>query len=255
MEEDIKRVQTRLLEMAKVVAEILNQHNIPHMLSFGTLLGAVRHGGFVPWDDDFDFLILNEHYDDAIDCLRSELPANLFLEDEESEPKYFHAWAHVKDLNTRADFEHFKQDGLYAHQGVSIDLYRLEKVKLKDLIVRAEDEYLNYIFRRMDLGLMEDDEVKQRFSKLSDIVNYFWKMRIKTDDLESINRDVYATLYTNRVFFELEDILPLRKYRFEDTEFWGPNGADAVLKRLYGDYMKLPPVEKRIPHYSHVEFL
>jgi lipopolysaccharide cholinephosphotransferase len=84
--------------MASIIEEILDRHGIPHMLAFGSLLGAVRHRGFIPWDDDFDFLIFNEYYSEAIEVLRTELPDDCFLEDEKTEPKYFHAWAHVKDL-------------------------------------------------------------------------------------------------------------------------------------------------------------
>ena len=55
---DIKRVQKRLLEMGTVIARILEKHDIPYMITFGTLLGAVRHHGFIPWDDDFDIFLL-----------------------------------------------------------------------------------------------------------------------------------------------------------------------------------------------------
>ena len=71
---DIKRVQNRLLEMAKATAAILEKNNIPYQIAFGTLLGAVRHGGFIPWDDDFDFLLFDDSYDKATEALARELP-------------------------------------------------------------------------------------------------------------------------------------------------------------------------------------
>ena len=70
--ETLKKVQGRLLEMAKSICSILEKNDIPYMLAVGTLLGAVRHQGFIPWDDDFDIFIFDDVYEDAIKCLRKE---------------------------------------------------------------------------------------------------------------------------------------------------------------------------------------
>ena len=121
---DIKRVQKRLLEIGKNIATILESNNIPYIITFGTLLGAVRHGGFIPWDDDFDFFLFDDIYDKAIELLRKNLPNDMFLEDEKSELKYFHGWAHVKDMNSEVYCEQFPQDNLYNHHGLSVDLYK-----------------------------------------------------------------------------------------------------------------------------------
>ena len=102
MEADIRRTQNRLLEMAKQVTAILDKHNIRYTMYYGTLLGAIRHKGFIPWDDDFDLGVLDEQYDEGMEWLRMEMPESLFLEDGKSEPLYFHAWAHVADLKTMA---------------------------------------------------------------------------------------------------------------------------------------------------------
>ncbi|WP_026664788.1 LicD family protein [Butyrivibrio sp. FC2001] len=252
---ELDKVQVRLTEMACVIEDILNKHAISHSIMNGTLLGAVRHGGFVPWDDDYDFVVFNENYDEALDCLRKELPDWLFLEDEKSEPLYFHAWAHVKDLNTSAECKHFLQDNLYSHHGLSIDLYRIERLKLRNLCARGEEEYVNYISRGRMLGTMDDEEVKERLGKLEWITSNFWNYRMRSEDVKSIEREVYASVYTSRNYYEIEDFFPLKKYKFGDAEFWGPNDGDAVLTKCYGDYMELPPEEKRIPHYSKVEFL
>ena len=68
-------------------------------------------------------------------------------------------------------------------------------------------------------------------------------------------KEMYAfyLIYNDRLF--VDELFPLKKYTFEDTVFYGPQNAEALLSRCYGDFMQLPPVEKRHPHYSNVEFL
>ena len=63
----------------------------------------------------------------------------------------------------------------------------------------------------------------------------------------------FSIIYNDRIF--IDEMFPLKKYKFEDTEFYGPQKAEALLSRCYGDYMQLPPIEKRKPHYSNVKFL
>ena len=159
---DLKRVQKRLLEMAVKIASILEKHEIPYTIAFGTLLGAVRHGDFIPWDDDFDFFLFSDTYEKAMGLLSKELPADMFLENEQTEPKYFHAWAHVKDLNSECRCEHYPHDELYSHHGISVDLYKLTRIKEKDFARFRYVEALAYIERRRALGFITEEDFKKR---------------------------------------------------------------------------------------------
>ncbi len=256
MDNTLKKSQDRLVEMAKQVAAILDKHKIRHTMYYGTLLGAVRHKGFIPWDDDFDFCVLDADYDEGIRWLREELTEDLFVEDEKSEPLYFHAWAHVKDLKSEVSCNYYLQDNYYAHHGLSIDLYRIKKVKVRDLCDTADMEFLRYITRRRKLGLMSDEEYEKRLDFFGRIDTNFWINASKTETMDIINREVYSNVYTSRTKLELADFLPFKKYQFEDTEFWGPHNSDAILKIFYGkDYMELPPKELRKSHYTDVKFL
>ena len=111
--EEVKRIQSRLLEMAVAVRDILEKHHIPYFLTYGSLLGAVRHQGFIPWDDDFDLYLFDDSYDEAMKVLGAELPGDMFLEYWETEPLFFHAWAHVKDMHSRTECESFPQENFF----------------------------------------------------------------------------------------------------------------------------------------------
>ena len=138
--------------MAESVTRVLEKHEIPYMITLGTLLGAIRHGGFIPWDTDFDLHMFDETYDDGIEVLRENLPESLFLEDERSEPLYFHGWAHVKDTKSELINERYPQDNVYSHHGLSLDLYRLHKTMKKDVMDYINSENKKYILRRYNKG-------------------------------------------------------------------------------------------------------
>ncbi len=245
-----RAVQDRLLKMGKAITSVLEKHQIPYMMAYGTLLGAVRHHGFIPWDDDFDLYLFDDSYDRAVDSLREELTADLFVEDEKTEPLYFHSWAHVKDSNSETYCDSFPQDNVYAHKGISLDLYRTKKMPRCELRHYLNQENRFYIERRREKGLMTDREYTDRMRRLEKAVE---------DEEREQSRDqteVYALVNAYRCKEMLpEDIFPLRKYVFEDATFYGPGHAEAVLESIYGDWRKLPPEENRLRHYSSVRLI
>lgn len=243
---DIKRVQKRLLEMGSAIAGILERHDVPYMITFGTLLGAVRHGGFIPWDDDFDMFLFDDTYDVAMEILKSELPNDMFLENKDTEPLYFHSWAHVKDKKTITSCKQFPHDNAYVHKGLSVDLYRAIKIKECDLDSFLIKEHIAYLERRNEIGYLPNDifEIKRK------------ELNRKLKDLYVVDsdREVFGMTLGERKM-EIEDVFPLKKIEFEGVSYLGPYNPDKLLKHFYGNYMELPPLEHRVPHYDSVEFL
>ena len=244
---DIKRVQKKLLEMGKNIASILEANNVPYIITFGTLLGAVRHGGFIPWDDDFDFFLFDDTYDAAIELLRKELPKDMFLEDEKSELKYFHGWAHVKDMNSEVYCEQFPQDNLYNHHGLSVDLFKCKRIHSSELLDYRIVEMEKYLKRKLDKGIMD----LSSYNSQRDILKEAIEKEEKNNPIE--DSFIYGMAVKERFMFE-KDIFPLKKYLFDGVEFWGPNDSNSILKHFYGDYMQLPSEENRLTHYSKVVF-
>jgi lipopolysaccharide cholinephosphotransferase len=244
---DLGRVQARLLEMGKTVAEVLERNSVPYMIAYGTLLGAVRHGGFIPWDCDFDLLLFDETYGRGIEALRAALPEDLFVEDQQSEPKYFHAWAHVKDLRSEVKCSQFPQDSVYAHHGLCVDLYRCKRMRLGELRAYRLREAGFYVDRLQAKGVLSATEAatkREAISKQLDSLN----VNPSETDLPVLG------LFGRVPYFRCADVFPLRKYRFADVEFLGPCHADLILHQSYGNYMEVPPESARASLYDWVEF-
>ena len=242
----IKEIQLKLFYMGKSICDILEKHEIPYIITFGTLLGAVRHKGFIPWDDDFDLFLFDDTYDKALEVLRKELPNDMFVEYYDSEPKFFHAWARVKDKTTECDYDMFPQDKIYNFKGLIVDLYKLIKMEEKDIDLFRLRENKLYQERKYKLGLISKENFDLKNNELDNLIKI---EQMKSDNIES--NVAYGMTLNERVAY-IEEIFPLKRYKFEDYEFWGPNNFDSMLTRFYGDYMKLPEVLKRKPHYLKV---
>lgn len=244
----LRKAQLRMLDILKEVDQICRKHNIPYFLESGTLLGAVRHGGFIPWDDDVDITIMRKDYPRLRQYLKEELPDTFVLQDTKSDPNYPMLLAKVRD--TKSYFEEEYTDNL-KYKGIYIDIFTLEKVpcwKWK--------QFLDYVYghcvRSMHHYYSKKDKI---FSSI--FFPFVWVMVAIT---RAINYIIPSTKYSYEygrktyVRYDIRDIFPLREIQFESGTFFVPKNYDALLKVCYGDYMQIPPQEKRVVHSNKIEF-
>lgn len=251
--QDIKKVQCRLLEMAICVRDILDKNEIPYFLAFGTLLGAVRHGGFVPWDDDLDLFLFDESYDRAMEVLEREMPEEFVVHSRKNDPLYFKAWTSVRDTKTDvvdAGLYHADHARL-GYQCLALDLYRMKKMPRYYVPFYKIDEAVVFFQRKLETGLIDQATHDKEIESLEASRAQLMENRSEEDD----ETEVFAFMITLRRPFLIDEILPLKEFTFEGVSFKGPANSDAVLTSSYGDYLNLPKYADRKPHHTKVTFM
>lgn len=255
----LQQVQQRLLAIAVNVDTICQKHDIPFYMTVGTMLGAVRHKGFIPWDDDMDFGVPFQYYEQLISALKSELPANMRCITYDNSNNYKLPWIKVEDCETIA-FDNSLNIPKNSFPGITIDIFPLVSCQKGKCFVLVKTIQLLLTMRRVAYDKNPKNGILKNCAK--------WFIRkIMPFSSEAICKKIYSLMnnfkpgeyYINPVdpvylnkYFRQNWFLPLKRYSFEDKEFYGINNYHNYLTLIYKDYMTLPPEEKRRIHCDNV---
>lgn len=259
--EELRTVQLAMLEILKDVDCVCRKHNIKYWLTSGTLLGAVRHNGFIPWDDDLDIAMLREDYDHFLEIAQKEFGNRYFLQNWQTEKNYGLPFSKVRKNKT--EYIEAGSRDTYTNHGLYIDVFCFENypefTKQQEIIkynmnityrlILVKSGYKPWIkenhidwkkwvvylpFRFLSL-FKNTNKLKKKYAEAISIANDRKTNRVFNSDVPKS-----FTLPMDRKLFERT-----KMHLFEDGEFPIPIGFDSVLTTLYGDYMTPPPVEKR----------
>ena len=255
----LRELQLFELQMLQDIAKTCDELNIRYFLTDGTLLGAVRHKGFIPWDDDIDLTMPYDDYKRFLALAQERLGEQYFVQNMATEPNFHCSFTRVRRNGTAAI--NAGKDKWNVHQGVWVDIFPLIPVKGK-LDFRVKHRILSFCnFIHVDslFSAYEQDYLKLLGPVGFRLVKTFHKlpMGMRTrlhmwivDRLgKGKSRTYYSELWGNITAMYPASIFENReKLEFEGQLFYATKEYDRFLKVAYGDYMKLPPVEKRKIH-------
>ena len=238
-QEILEKLWEHELIILNEIDRICKKNDITYFIMWGTLIGAVRHKGFIPWDDDIDISMPMKDYKKFLKVAPKELTEGFFLQTSKTDkfhPTYF---AKVR-LNNTAFYS--KEDkNLKKHHGIFVDIIPLYSYNNPPSIFSKTKRMIGERLTLAVAGKRENTSVGNRFMKmLPDWILY---------RLRDIFRDIHGKLfYSWGYYFEKEDFLPAVDIEFCGKNYPAPNKYDKVLRNIYGDYMQLPPEEKQVAH-------
>lgn len=250
----LRRIQLRLVDILVEIDKICRKHDINYWIDFGSLLGAVRHGGFIPWDDDIDVAMPTDDMHRFLEIAPKELPDFLFLQTRETEPNFRRTLRRVRDNNSLfiTKNEDFTKE---YHKGLYIDLFEVVPYptvnrKLQKTIMHWYSKTTIFFFIKHDVTL-KNHIAAITFPIIRAGLHILWAM-LNLKPKNKLGYEKHFSVYGNS--YSKDMVFPLKDITFEEHSFRAPADPDRYLTSIYGNYMTIPPKEKRATHIIHVSF-
>lgn len=253
-DEQLRKMQLLQLDMMVELDRICRKHDIKYCITYGTMIGAVRHKGYIPWDDDADISMLREEYEKFKSVADQLDPSICYFQDHTTDPGY--RWGYGKLRRTGTTFVRLGQEHLRCKTGVFIDIFPLDDVpngRLAQLLHTAYCDLLRKILWS-EVGKYSAKGLEQLWYRiLAHIPVKIVFSQLKR--MSAISRNSSSNHVRTLTFplfrkhdLKKEWLLDRSEYEFEGRLFFGPTDYDAYLKSQYGDYMTLPPENERKGH-------
>ncbi|MBQ8729870.1 MAG: LicD family protein [Lachnospiraceae bacterium] len=261
-QETLRKAQLKMVEILEAIDNVCKKNDIEYFLCYGTLLGAVRHNGFIPWDDDCDIVMMKEHYERFIQCAERDLPSTFFLQHNGTDKAYTKKVTKVRMKDTKF-IEHDESDNEKYCQGLFVDIfvwdyhYGFEKSLTKCLRSIAalrykRKKYKKGSLKRVLVHLLTAIPYLVGYSTVQKVYCALSKIWCNNKDLQWLGREAKLQ---DCVFVKKSVIYPIRyDVGFEGRFFPVPNDYEKFLKDRYGDYMTPPPeCERELRHAKYIE--
>ena len=221
----LRDIQLANRGMLKCLDEICSKYNINYWLDFGTLLGAVRHRGFIPWDDDVDLGMMRDDYDKFAQILEKE---------KETYPDLYIDYCFNNVNKCFVKMKHRKSENLF----VDIFPYDFYYKKLNQDEKQELSQKIHKISHSKKRFFLKEESLLKHFKKNTNKILEGYDLKKEKEPAIFMGID-YPHGHGNKVY-DYEQIFPLQKLEFEDCEFLVPNKPHEILKSIYGDYTSIP---------------
>lgn len=259
------KIKLILLDILIKIDRICRENSLTYFLGFGTLLGAIRHKGFIPWDDDVDIMMPRRDYNKLIELMKGERDGLRFITFE-TDPQYIYSFGKICDTST-----HLREIGYKEVQnmGVYVDVFPIDnqpnsiraakwqasKLRLLTSLLysSAQTHYhrsaRKWYYEPLKFALYPAAKLFGTRFWLKAVSNLAQKYNRQPSKYCGVNTAPTKVRILERAFFTKRI-----EWEFEGYRFFVPQKYDAVLKAFYGDYLKLPPPEKRITKHNFLAY-
>ncbi len=287
IEQDVEteRMRTRLIQadclrITKEIDRICRKNNIGYFICSGTLLGALRNGSFIPWDDDIDIGMLRADYDKFIECAKTDLGSDFFLQVPSTDPQTPYLYGKLRLNNTEYVTSYTELRD--SHKGISVDIFPFDLApaaspEFAEFKREADKLAKNYrtIVRRKAVNYKKKTEQLRPMERVGRFVMNAWRKKYANTSLEEARKlyEDHVGQYNNGlaafngiqppagcdyavsyviIFTDtpLADLLPLQEVEFEGMKVYAPHNLNTIPTVLFGDYSQESP--KHLQHAHHI---
>lgn len=258
MDIKIREVQKIELEILLEFDRICKEEGLKYQLFDGTLLGAIRHKGFIPWDDDIDVAMLREDYEIFLKVAQKKLGLDYFLQTTDTDKNYVNPFAKIRKNGTV--FKENMVKDIDMHHGVYIDIFPMDNAKPHTAKGHRQVKILNY-FREIKKARTQKKDQQESFfqrilsdSMVDNGINYALNLfaKRKTNYISDLVFNNTEKLY-DEFSLSSKAFESMMMVNFEGYKFPIPKNFHEVLTIYYGDYMTLPAKADQKPHHHIVE--
>ena len=257
----LEEVQKLALEVLKATHTYCEKYHLRYCLMYGTLIGVIRHQGFIPWDDDVDILMPRDDYEKLKELVKKDpIAPYVNFVDYLTCPSYHYVPARVCHSETQVKPTYLIEP--VEEMGVWVDIFPLDGYHPILFWIQKPVQWILNMLNNINNYLVPPTAPRwkraiQKFVRkcFPNTNNKYAKRMERVSQWAKYSECEKVTVVSElempeKVAFPRKDLENAELGRFEDAEFYIPRNADKILRRIYGDYMQLPPEEKRIPRES-----